>query len=83
VTEKRYIVIGRSNCPFCRMAADICVAKQTSHVFLDYVEHLTILEEYKLFYEHQTVPIILENDLETGLTKKVGGYQDLLEILDC
>ena len=38
-----------------------------------------ILEDYKDFYNQKTVPIILANCLDTGVTKKVGGYQDLLE----
>jgi glutaredoxin len=77
----RYIIIGRKSCPFCISAADHCREKNTEFIFLDYAQRLDILEEYKQFHNHATVPIILANDVETGLTVKVGGYSELLEHL--
>ena len=77
----RFIIIGRSTCPFCVRAVDYCVAKQAEHEFLDYANDPEKLEEYKEFHDHPTVPIVLANNLETGYTKKVGGYSDLLEFL--
>tara|TARA_B100000900_G_scaffold251289_1_gene214090 strand:- start:123 stop:248 length:126 start_codon:yes stop_codon:yes gene_type:complete len=29
------------------------------------------------FYEHQTVPLIVENNLETGYNKFIGGFTEL------
>ena len=78
---KRYILIGRSTCPFCTMAEDFLEANQVQTVFLDYSDRPSILEDYKDFHNHSTVPIILENDLSTGLVKFIGGYSDLLEAL--
>jgi glutaredoxin len=80
MTEK-FIIIGRSTCPFCVRAVDYCTAKERESIFLDYAEKEEMLEEYKQFHNHPTVPIILANNLETGYTKKVGGYTDLLEYL--
>lgn len=77
--EDRFIIFGRSTCPFCMHAVDFCVAKNLQFAFLDYKDREDILEEKKTFYEQKTVPIILANNLETGYTKKVGGYSDLLE----
>ncbi len=77
----RYIIIGRSSCPFCIQAADYCSANQAEYIFLDYIENLEILEEYKEFYCHKTVPIILSNNIKTGLVRIIGGYTDLLEHL--
>lgn len=77
----RYIIVGRKSCPFCVSAVDYCRAKGTEFIFLDYVQKPEILEEYKQFHNHDTVPIILANDIETGLTVKVGGYSELLEHL--
>ena len=76
--DKRYIIFGRSDCPFCVMAVDYCKARNKEHVFLDYNKFPEILEDYKEFYNSSTVPIILENELASGYTKKVGGYTDLL-----
>lgn len=76
---ERFIIYGRNSCPFCVHAQDFCSASGLKYVFLDYSENLKILEEYKKFYQQDTVPIILANDLLTGYTKKVGGYSDLLE----
>ena len=77
----RFIIIGRSSCPFCVRAVDYCKAKGSQFEFLDYANQPQTLQEYKEFHEHPTVPIILANNLETGYTKKVGGYSDLLEYL--
>lgn len=80
MTEK-FIIIGRSTCPFCVKAVEYCKAKNVEHKFLDYVRNTNILEEYKQFHKHPTVPIILSNHLKTGIVKKIGGYSDLLEYL--
>ena len=77
----RFIVIGRITCPFCVRAIDYCKAKKAEFVFFNYTENPDILEEYKQFHQQPTVPIILANNLETGYTKKIGGYSDLLAFL--
>ena len=58
-----------------------CRAKDVEYIFFNYTEKPEILEEYKQFHNHPTVPIILANDMLSGYTKKVGGYSDLLEFL--
>ena len=78
---ERFIIIGRSTCPFCAQAVDFCKARQKECIFLDYSQKREILEDYKQFHEQKTVPIILVNNLETGYTKKIGGYTDLLDYL--
>ena len=78
----RYIIFGRESCPFCVMAADLCLASHINHLFLNYEENREILEDYKQFYNQNTVPIILENNMESGITKKIGGYSDLLSALE-
>ena len=80
MTDK-FIIIGRSTCPFCVRAVDYCAAKGAEYKFLDYAKNPVALQEYKQFHQHPTVPIILANNLETGYTKKVGGYSDLLGYL--
>ena len=77
----RFIIIGRTSCPFCLRAIDYCTAKQAEYIFADYATRPEILEEYKEFHDQATVPIILANNLETGYTKKIGGYSELLEYL--
>tara|TARA_E500000331_G_scaffold333066_1_gene356929 strand:- start:1902 stop:2105 length:204 start_codon:yes stop_codon:yes gene_type:complete len=64
------------------MAQDFAHANQREVVFLDYSDRLDILEEYKAFHEHETVPIVLSNNMQTGLTKKIGGYTQLLDYLN-
>lgn len=79
---ERFIIIGRSTCPFCIMAEDLLTASNFECVFLDYSTNTQILEDYKEFHNQATVPIILSNHLETGMTFRVGGYTDLLEHLN-
>lgn len=78
---ERFIIIGRSSCPFCNMADDLLRAKSIESVFLDYEEKRDLLEDYKQFHNQDTVPIILSNNLDSGYVKKIGGYTDLLEHL--
>ena len=79
--DDRFIIIGRLSCPFCVNAIEYCRAKKVEFIFFNYTSNPEILEEYKQFHDQSTVPIILANNLETGYTKKVGGYSDLLEYL--
>ena len=81
--DNRYLIIGRSSCPFCVMAQDFLSAKQIKFQFLDYCDKPSILEDYKSFHKQKTVPIILSNDLKTGLVRKIGGYTDLLDHFKC
>tara|TARA_B100000927_G_scaffold193069_1_gene155685 strand:+ start:3471 stop:3722 length:252 start_codon:yes stop_codon:yes gene_type:complete len=81
MSKQRFIIVGRSSCPFCAMAEDFLSCKGQESIFLDYESNREILEDYKEFYKQKTVPIIISNNLETGLTKKVGGYTDLLGFL--
>ena len=78
---ERFIVIGRDSCEYCIMALDLLIASHRGHVFLNYSDNIEILEDYKEFHRQSTVPIILSNMLDTGYTKKIGGYTDLLEYL--
>lgn len=78
---ERIIIIGRSTCPFCAKAASYCDRKNVEKIYLDYAKNPEILEDYKEFHGQSTVPIILANDLDTGYTKKIGGYSDLLGYL--
>lgn len=79
----RYIVYGRSTCIFCKKANDLLKEQQKESVFFDFSEDPEAIEDAKNFYESKTVPIILENDLDTGVTRVVGGYIDLKEHLGC
>lgn len=79
---ERFIIIGRATCPFCTMAEDLLKASKKECIFLDYSTSTHILEDYKEFHGQNTVPIILSNNTETGLTYRIGGYTDLLEHLD-
>ena len=81
MTEKRYIIYGREGCSYCTFAHDFCYAKNLEVVYLDYTKHTDALADCMKFYKTKTVPIILENDLETGLVRFVGGYTDLLDFL--
>ena len=43
---------------------------------------IEFLSEVKEFYNHSTVPIIVENDIETGETSFIGGFSELNGVLD-
>jgi hypothetical protein len=64
------------------MAEDLLKSKKLESIFLDYENNKEILEDYKQFHNHPTLPIVLSNDLISGYTRKVGGYTDLLDYLE-
>ncbi len=82
MNNSRFIIIGRSSCPYCTKAVDLLSSKQIECIFLDYDKAQHILNDYKDFHKQKTVPIVLENNLITGRTRRVGGYTDLLGHLD-
>ena len=75
----RYFIYGRETCPFCVAACNYFDATERKYTFFDHKDDLEFLSYVKEFYESPTVPIILENNLDTGEVKKIGGYTDLLD----
>ena len=57
------------------------MAKEKEVVYLDYTSNIEALKDCMSFYKMKTVPMILENDLNTGFTSLIGGYTDLLKYL--
>ena len=47
IENNRFIIIGRSSCPFCVQAQSYCFAKNVPSIMLDYAEREQILEDYK------------------------------------
>ena len=76
----RYIVYGRSSCPYCVRAVQALEAESKEFFFFD-EEGEAELDYIKKFYASKTVPIIIENNKITGKTSMVGGYTDLREKL--
>ena len=79
---KRYFIYGTSACPFCVRALDKLDSMNLESIFFNLEGDVGHLAEVKEFYNHNTVPIILQNDLVTGYTSFVGGSDDLMELLD-
>ncbi len=73
----RFIVYGRTSCPFCRMALDTLDHLGMQKVFFDFTDDQDAIEDAKNFYNWNTVPMILENNTETGETRFLGGFDDL------
>ncbi len=73
----RFIVYGRTGCPFCRMALDTLDDLRQEKAFFDFTDDPESIEDAKRFYKWATVPMILENNTETGETRFLGGYDDL------
>jgi len=77
----RYLVYGTRSCFFCLRAEKELVDREKSFIFIDLAKEPDFLQEAKAFYSQETVPIILENHLETGYTRLIGGCDDLLDLL--
>lgn len=77
----RYIVYGRSSCPYCVKAVELLKENHKESVFFDFSEDPDAIDDAKNFYNYSTVPMILENNMISGKTKFIGGYSDLEEYL--
>ena len=77
--SRRFLIYGRSSCEFCCLACDFLSASRVDYQFFDFEEDRPFLEDAKSFYNFETVPIILENNLSTGKISFIGGYSDLLK----
>jgi len=74
----RYIIYGTSYCPYCKSSKMILESRRIECVFLSMDEDIKGLEEAKKYYNWNTVPIVLENNKDTGKIKFIGGYTDLM-----
>ena len=79
---RRYFVYGTRDCFFCLRAEKELTERKKDFVFIDLDKEPDFLQEAKTFYNQKTVPIVLENNLETGYTRHIGGCDDLLEALE-
>mgnify|MGYP001186674031 CR=1 FL=1 len=75
--EKRYYVWGRKSCPFCLAACELLYSKNKLYDFFDHEGDEKFIKRLMDFYDHYTVPVVVESDQETGRTKFIGGYDDL------
>ena len=80
--DSRFIIYGRRTCPYCSHAVDLLEARGIKNVFFDFTEDPQAIQEAKSFYKWRTVPMVLENNVLTGETKFIGGYDDLYERLN-
>ena len=62
------------------MACDYLGAQKRQFHFFDHHGDDIMLHRLKQYYSHTTFPIILENCLDTGKTKLIGGYSELIEM---
>ncbi len=76
----RYLVYGRASCPYCAQAIQLLSSLNKEYIFFD-EEDKEELEKIKFFHKHKTVPIILTNDLSTGIVRLVGGFTELKELV--
>lgn len=75
--ENKYLVYGRSSCPFCVEAVHILKSNNIENIFFDLESDRSFLNQAKIFYNHPTVPIVLKINRETGMVKLIGGCDDL------
>ena len=76
----RYIIYGKTTCTPCMEACRVLEESSLEFKFFDLDEDF--LTEAKEFYNQKTVPIILQNNKETGIVTLIGGCSDLKEALN-
>ena len=76
----RYFVYGTMECPYCEKARELLESENAECIFFELSEN--DLQETKQFYQSKTIPIILENNKDSGLTKMIGGCSDLEKYLE-
>ena len=63
------------------MAIKTLERRNLQFLFFNLENRQEFLAEVKGYYNFLTVPIILENDINTGLVRFIGGFDDLMEDL--
>jgi len=79
---KRYIIYSLSDCNFCTAAKELLEENNIDFYNFNLDNDHDFLLEVKEYYNHRTVPIVIENNKETGNTKFVGGFNELSEVLN-
>ena len=75
---KKYIVYGRSDCPFCIKVVNKLIRKGKSFYVEMHDDDFERLEEIKKRYNHPTIPVVIIKDSEEIL---IGGCDDTIEHL--
>ena len=77
-----FMVYGRQSCPYCVIACNALSKRGLNHKFFDCDEDREFMHEAKMFYNMETVPIVIHIPNETGIAKLVGGCDNLMEFLE-
>ena len=81
MVEDLFIIYGRQSCPYCVIACNALAQRGLNHKFVDCETDREFLHETKMFYNRETVPIVIHIPADTGITKLIGGCDDLMEFL--
>lgn len=81
MAKVRYFIYGSSDCPYCLESCEILQEQGLEFVFFDEPEREEI-DLFKEFYNRETIPVILSNDIHSGETVLIGGCSDLKEVLN-
>lgn len=79
---KRYIIYTLSDCEFCTATKELLEERGTEFYEFNLDDDDEFLLQVKQCYNHNTVPLIVENDTESGETNFVGGFSELNGVLD-
>lgn len=77
-----FMVYGRQSCPYCVIACNALSQRNLNHKFIDCDTDREFMHEAKMFYNVQTVPIVIHIPHKTGIVKLVGGCDNLMEFLE-
>ena len=75
---KYYKIICWSECPFCLKAKMEMIERRLPFEYCSIDHSNRLFDYYKAIYKQGTVPMIVEIS-ETGQSKFIGGYTDLIE----
>ena len=75
---KKYIVYGRSSCPFCIKVVNKLLRKGKTFYVEMYDDQPEKLEEIKKRYNHPTIPVVICIDEKEIV---IGGCDDVIEYL--
>ena len=77
--SKQYHIYATTVCPFCARAINLLNESESEYILTLVDNSPLYLEELKLKYNWETIPIILELDSHTDETTFIGGYTDLMD----
>ena len=76
--DVRYIVYGADYCTYCTKAKELLESKEVEFIYVNLENDYDEIRKTSEFYDWYSIPIVVENNNNSGEVKLIGGYTELM-----